>query len=340
MKAIIYPRYGSPDVLQFTEMEKPAPSDGEVLVKILAASANPLDWHLLRGKPVLVRLGGNGLRKPKDPRLGADIAGRVEAVGSTVTQFQPGDEVFGDVHTGGFAQYVSVPETRFALKPANVTFEAAAAVPVAALTALQGLRDQGQIQPGHQVLVNGASGGVGTFAVQIAKAFGAEVTGVCSMRNLDLVRSLGADHVIDYLQADFTKQEKQYDLILDTVGNHSVAAYQRVLRPQGRCIIVGFSSLPCFFQHLVLGPWVSKTGNKRIGLMWAKPNPSDLMVVKGLLETGKVVPVIDRRYQLGEVAEALRYLEAGHARGKVVITMDENAHTSPGQDQPPLEGNT
>ncbi len=325
MKAIVYTQYGPPDVLQFKEVEKPTPNDGEILVKIHAASANPLDWHLMRASPFFVRLGG-GLRKPKDPRLGADLAGRVEVVGSNVTQFQPGDEVFG-AWTGSFAEYASVPEKRVALKPTNCSFEEAAAIPVAAITALQGLRDTGQIQPGQKVLVNGASGGVGTFAVQIAKSFGTEVTGVCSTRNLDLVRSIGADHVIDYTQEDFTKNGRHYDLIYDAVGNRSVADYKRALSPQGTCVIIGFSSLSGLFAHVVLGPLMSKIGNKKVGLMGiAKLNQQDLVFVKELLEEGLVVPVIERRYPLHETAQALQYLEEEHARGKVVITVDQNDH--------------
>ncbi len=327
MKAIVYTQYGSPDVLQLKEVEKPAPNDGEILVKIHAASANPLDWHLMRASPFFVRLEG-GLRKPKDPRLGADIAGRVEAVGNNVTQFQPGDEVFG-AWTGSFAEYASVPENRVALKPTKSSFEEAAAIPVAAITALQGLRDKGQIQSRQKVLVNGASGGVGTFAVQIAKSFGTEVTGVCSTRNLDLVRSIGADHVIDYTQADFTKNGQHYDLIYDAVGNRSVSDYKRALNPNGTCVIAGFQNLPRLFEHMVLGPLRSRTGNKKVGLMGiAKMNQKDLVFVKELLEAGKIVPVIERRYPLREVPEAIRYLEEGHARGKVVITIEQNNKTS------------
>src|SRR5207244_2757281 len=279
MKAILLTQYGSPDVLQFKEVEKPIPKDGEILVKIHAASANPLDWHLMRGAPFLARLAG-GLRKPKDPRLGADFAGRVEAVGNNVTQFQPGDEVFG-AWTGSFAEYASVPENRLALKPTKSSFEEAAAIPVAAITALQSLRDKGQIHSGQKVLVNGASGGVGTFAVQIAKSFGTEVTGVCSTRNLDMVRSIGADRVIDYTREDFTKNGQRYDLIYDAVGNRSVSDYKRAMGPQGICVIAGFSSLSRLFEHVVLGPLLSMTGKKKIGLMGlAKPNQNDLVFVK------------------------------------------------------------
>ena len=322
MKAILLTQYGSPDVLQFKEVEKPVPNDGEILVKIHAASTNPLDWHLMRASPFFVRLGG-GLRKPKDPRLGADFAGRVEAVGNNVTQFQPGDEVFG-VYTGSFAEYVSVPENRVVLKPTTSSFEEAAAIPVAAITALQGLRDTGHIHSGQKVLVNGASGGVGTFAVQIARSYGTEVTGVCSTRNVDLVRSIGADHVIDYTQEDFTRNGRRYDLIYDAVGNRSVSDYKRALNPEGMCVIAGFQNLPRLFEHMVLGPLRSKTGDKKVGLMGiAKPNQKDLVYVKELVEARKVVPVIDRCYALREVPEALRYLEAGHARGKVVITNED-----------------
>ena len=317
MKAIVRTQYGSPDVLQLKEVEKPTPNDGEILVKIHAASANPLDWHRMRGAPFLVRLD-EGLRKPRNPRLGADIAGRVEAVGNNVTQFQPGDEVFG-VCAGGFAEYASVPESKLALKPANSSFEEAAAAPVAAFTALQGLRDKGQIQPGQKVLVNGASGGVGTFAVQIAKSFGTEVTGVCSTRNLDMVRSIGADHVIDYTQDDFTKNGQSYDLILDAAAYRSVSDYRRALSPKGVYVLIG-GSVARLFQVLLLGPWFSMTGNK-MGFLMARMNKKDLVFLKVLLEAGKVVPVIDRRYPLSEVADALRYLEEGHARGKVIITV-------------------
>src|SRR5437588_9179707 len=318
MKAIVYTHYGSPDVLQFKETEKPVPNAGEILVKIYAASANPLDWHLMRGAPFLARLEG-GLRKPKDPRFGADLAGRVEAVGSTVTQFQLGDEVFG-AWTGSFAEYATVPENRVALKPANRSFEEAAAIPVAAITALQGLRDTGHIHTGQKVLINGASGGVGSFAVQLAKAFGAEVTGVCSTRNLDMVRSIGADHVIDYTQEDFTRNGQRYDLIFAANGYHPISAYKRALSPRGMYVMTGGSTAQ-MFQAMLLGPWISMTGSKKMGNLLKKSNQKDLALMKELLEASKVVPVIDRRYPLCEVAEALRYVEAGHAQGKVVITV-------------------
>jgi NADPH:quinone reductase-like Zn-dependent oxidoreductase len=279
----------------------------------------------MRGAPFFARFE-MGFPQPKKTILGSDVAGRVKAVGSNVTQFQPGDEVFGDKFScgwSGFAEYVAIAENRIALKPANLTFEEAAAVPLAAFTALQGLRDKGQIQSGQRVLINGASGGVGTFAVQIAKSFGAEVTGVCSTRNLDMVRSIGADHVIDYTQEDFTKNGQTYDLIYCAVGNRSAAAYKRALNPNGICVVAGFTTMPhMLFQVLFLGAWVSRTGSKKIGHMGTViPNKKDLVFMKELLEAGKVRPVIDRRYPLSEVPEAIRYLEKGHAQGKVVITM-------------------
>ena len=322
MKAIVNHKYGPPDVLELQEVEKPIVKDDEVLVKVHAASVNPLDWHRMRAAPLLVRLE-DGFLKPKNPILGADIAGRVEAVGRNVKQLQPGDEVFGAISRGGFAEYVSVLENTLALKPTNISFEAAAAVPVVAFTALQGLRDKGQIQPGQKVLINGASGGVGTFAVQIAKSFGTEVTGVCSTRNLDMVRSIGANQVIDYTQEDFTKNGQTYDLIYCAVGNRSAADYKRALNPKGICVVAGFTTMSrMLFQVLFLGAWVSMTGSRKIGLMGtAKPNREDLAFIKELLEADKIVPVIDRRYALSETAEAIRYLEEGHAQGKVVITM-------------------
>lgn len=318
MKAILYTAYGSPDVLHVKDVEKPAPKDNEVLVKIHAASANPADWHIMRAEPFLARLE-NGLLKPKNPRLGADMAGRVEAIGKNVTEFQIGDDVFGEMplsRMGTFAEYICATEELLALKPANLTFEQAAAVPLAAFTALQGLRDKGQIKSGQKVLINGASGGVGTFAVQIAKSYGTEVTGVCSTRNLDLVRSIGADHVIDYTKEDFTQNGQRYDLIFDAVGNRSVSDLQRALTPNGICSIAGFTTLPLLFQSMLLG-------NKQVGRMaTAKENKKDLLVIQELLEIGKVVPVIDKKYSsLSEVPEAIRYLETGRARGKVVIAI-------------------
>ena len=330
MRAIVYHTYGSPDVLKLEEVQKPVPQDDEVLVKIHATSVNAGDWHLLRAKPFLMRLMGYGLLKPKNTILGSDIAGRVEAVGRNVKQFQSGDEVFGNTAKsgfGGFAEYVSAPENALVLKPTNISFEEAAAVPQAAVVALQGLRDKGHIQKGQKVLINGAGGGVGTFAVQIAKSFGAEVTAVCSTRNLDIVRSIGADHVIDYTQEDFTRNEQRYDLILAVNGYHSISAYKRALTPSGVYVTTGGSNAQ-MFQAMLLGPLISRTGRQKMGNSAHKPNKKDLNFMKELLEADKVTPVIDRRYQLGETAEALRYLEEGHARGKVVITVDHNHKTS------------
>ena len=323
MKAIVCTKYGSPNVLKLEEVEKPAPTDDEVLIKVYAAGANAADWHLLEGKPLLVRLAGYRLFKPKHKIPGAAVAGRVEAVGRNVKQFQSGDEVFGDLSGcgfGAFAEYVCVPENALALKPANLTFEAAAAVPVAAITALQGLRDKGQIQAGQKVLIYGASGGVGTFAVQLAKAFGAEVTAVCSTRNVEMMRSMGADHVIDYTQKDFTDNGQRYDLILAANGYHPISAYKRALSPRGRYVMTG-GSMAQLYQAMLLGPLISRTGSKTMGSLMAKPNQRDLLCMQELLDAGKVVPVIERRYPLSEVADALRYLEQGHTKGKVVITV-------------------
>lgn len=323
MKAIIFTQYGSPDVLQLVEAEKPTPNENQVLVKVQAAAANPLDWHRMRADPFLVRLDG-GFFRPKNPKLGADLAGIVEEVGRNVTEFQLGDEVFGEIGAGAFAEYACVHQKYLALKPANVSFAEAAASPVVGFTALQGLRDTGQIQAGQTVLVNGASGGVGSCAVQIAKAYGTEVTGVCSSRNLELVRSVGADHVVDYTQEDFTRNGRQYDLIYDAIGNRSVADYKRALTPQGTCVIAGFTTLPRLFEHLLLGPLLSKSGGKKAGMMGtAKPNKADLLVLKEMLAKGQIVPVIDRTYPLAETAEAIRYLETLRARGKVIIAVAE-----------------
>ena len=320
MTAIIYTKYGSPDVLQFMEVERPTPKDNEILVKIHASSVNPADWHTMRAEPFLARLA-NGLLKPKNPRLGADLAGRVEVVGKNVTQFKAGDEVFGELPLDGmgtFAEYVCSTEDALALKPAHLSFEQAAAVPLAALTALQGLRDKGRIQPGQKVLINGASGGVGTFAVQIAKSYGTEVTGVCSTRNLDMVRSIGADHVIDYTKEDFTQTGQRYDLIFDTVGNLSISGCKRASSPNGICSVAGFTTMSHLLQVMLLG-------GKKVGMMeTAYSNKKDLLFIKELLEAGKVVPVIDRTYSFSETPEAIRYLEKGHAQGKVVITIVQN----------------
>ena len=322
MKAIVYHNYGGPEVLQCEEIEKPAAGDNQVLIRVCAASVNPLDWHFMRGMPYLVRIGA-GLRKPKITRLGVDVAGEVEAVGRNVTQFKTGDDVFGSCR-GAFAEYVCTSESALAVKPDNVTFEQAAAVPVAAFTALQGLRDRGQIKAGQKVLINGAAGGVGTLAVQIAKSFGADVTGVCSTRNVDMVRSLDADTVIDYTQKDFTKSGLLYDLIFDCVGNRSLSACRRVLNPKGTYIAVGGPSSPWMIGVLARAikmVVLSRFSSQNLVMVLAKSNKEDLTLIRQLLEAGKVTPVIDKRYQLSEVPEAIRYLEEGHARGKVVITL-------------------
>jgi NADPH:quinone reductase-like Zn-dependent oxidoreductase len=316
MKAIVYTKFGPPDVLQLKEVEKPIPKDNEILIKIRAASANAYDWRHLRADPFLIRLMGAGLLKPKHKILGADIAGQVEAVGSKAKQFQPGDGVFGEGSYGGFAEYVCVDENRFVLKPAHLTFEEAAAVPMAALTALQGLRDKGQIQAGQKVLINGASGGVGTFAVQIAKSFEAEVTGVCSTTKMDLVRSIGADHVIDYTREDVTKNNQQYDLIFDVAAYRSSSKYKHILSASGTYVLAG-GSFARIFQLMVK----SMIKVKNMIVMVAKINQKDLLFITGLMNAGKVKSIIDKRYPLNETAEALRYLEEGHARGKVVITV-------------------
>lgn len=323
MKAIVYRCYGSPEVLSLDGVAKPTPSDDEVLVKVQAASVNPLDWHYMRGKPYVMRLS-SGLGRPEDIKFGVDFAGTVEAVGKNVQRFKPGDEVFGG-RSGAFAQYVTVREDRaVVLKPPNITFEEAAAVPVAAITALQALRDKGQVKPGQKVLVNGASGGVGTFAVQIAKSLGAEVTGVCSTRNVELVRSLGADHVIDYMKDDFTRGTERYDVIVDNVGNHSLLANRRVLNPNGIFVIVGGSSEDPWLGPMarpiwaaVLSPFVSQT----FSMLLSEFNQADMGTLRDLLAAGKVKPVIDRRYTLAEVPDAIAYLEQGRARGKVVISV-------------------
>lgn len=320
MKAAVYTRYGPPDVVQITDVEKPVPNDDEVLIKVRAASVNPLDWHLMRGKPLFARLMIGGLRKPKTTRPGVDVAGRVEAVGINVTQFKPGDEVFGACR-GAFAEYVCALEDKLALKPANISFEDAAAVPVAALTAIHGLRDKGRIQRGQKVLVDGASGGVGTFAVQIAKLFGAEVTAVCSTRNVDTARSIGADHVIDYTREDFTQSGQRYDLIFAANAYHSIFDYRRALSQDGIYAMAG-GGWAQILQALLLGPLLSPIGSKKMCFFIAKLNKTDLVLLKDFLEAGKIVPVIDRRYPLSDVAEALRYLEEGHAKGKVVITVE------------------
>ena len=335
MKAIVQTRYGPPDILRLQEVEKPAPKEDEVLVEVHAASVNAYDWHLLTADIFLVRLMGGGLRKPRHTIPGADLAGRVEAVGSDVKQFRPGDEVFGDIGHGGFAEYACAPESRLALKPASLSFEAAAAVPMAALTALQGLRDAGQIRAGQRVLINGASGGVGTFAVQIAKSFGGEVTAVCSPGNLDQARSLGADRVIDYTREDFTQNGQQYDLILAANGYHALSAYKRALAPGGVYVMTG-GSMAQNFEGMLMGPQMSESGGRKLGGVTARMDQKDLDLIRELIEAGKVRPVIDRRFPLSEAAEALRYLGAGHARGKVVITMEcaGGRLTPPSEDGP------
>jgi len=326
MKAMVYTKYGSPDVLQLKEVEKPSPKEDELLIKIHAAAITAGDVIVLKGEPFVTRFV-TGLQKPKNTIPGKEMAGRVEAVGGNVTQFQLGDEVYGDLSVAGwgaFAEYVAVPENAVALKPANLTFEQAAAVPESAVVALQGLRDKGKIQPGQKVLINGASGGVGTYAVQIAKSFGAEVTAVCSSRNTDMVRSIGADYVIDYTAEDFTQNGQQYDLILAANGYHPISDYRRALSPEGIYVATG-GSMTQSLQATMMGPFISKTGSKTMGGMMVKPNQDDLVFMKELLEAGKVVPVIDRCYPLSEIAEAYHYIGDGHAKGKVVIIVEQNS---------------
>jgi len=326
MKAIVYCDYGLAN-LKLEDVERPIPNDDQILVKVRAASVNPYDWHFVEGTPKIMRMMGVGLRKPKDTRLGVDFAGTVEAVGKNVTQFKPGDDVFGG-KGGAFAEYVCRrAEGAVALKPANITFEQAASINIAGITALQGLRDKGKVQPGQKVLINGASGGVGTFAVQIAKSFGADVTGVCSTRNVDLVRSLGADRVIDYTKEDFTKSADRYDVILDNVANHSLSECRRVLNPKGKYVMVGggganeqgfIGLLARPLKAMVLSPFISQ----QMGMMMADPSQKDLTILGDLMQSGKMKPVIDRTYKLSEVPAAIAYLEEGHARGKVIITVE------------------
>ena len=323
MKAIVYTKYGSPEALQLQEVEKPAPKEGQVLLKVHAASVNALDYRRFEKTSLLGRIMDEVIIKAINKVLGADVAGTVERVGSKVTEFKPGDEVFG-IAPGSFAEYACNGASKFSLKPANVSFEAAAAVPVAAFTALQGLRDKGQIQPGQKVLIDGASGGVGTMAVQIAKSFEAEVTAVCSTRNLDMARSIGADHVIDYTREDFTRNGQRYDLILVVNGHHSILDYRRALSPNGICVIAG-GPLSQVLQVMVLGPLVSRIGKKKISFMGIAATPKkDLTVIKELLEAGKIVPIIDKCFRLSETAEAIRYLVEEHAQGKVVITVEHS----------------
>ncbi len=331
MKAIVYTKYGSPDVLELKDVENPTPLDDEVLVEIHAASANAYDWHFLTADVFLIRLMGGGLFRPKKKTLGADIAGRIVAVGKNITRFHVGDEVFGTAKggSGGFAEYVCASEKSLALKPANVSFDEASTASMAALTALQGLRDEGQIQSGQKVLIYGASGGVGTFAIQIAKSFGAEVTAVCSTRNVGIARSIGADHVIDYTQEDFLKDGKLYDLIFVANGNLSVFQYKQALKPNGICILAGGGGMSII--QLLVGMlqewWILRTENKKIGSFLAKINQKDLGFMKELLASGKIKPVIDRRYPLSNTVDALRYLGEGHAQGKIVITMEHTSKT-------------
>lgn len=323
MKAIIHTAYGPPDVLQLREIARPEPKANEVLINVRAASVNAAEWHIVRGQPFLVRLMVGGLAKPKRPVPGADVAGRVEAVGADVTHFKPGDEVFGDLSScgwGAFAEYVCAPEQALAHKPAGANFEEAAALPMAAVTALQGLRDNGRLRPGHKVLVNGAGGGVGMFAAQIAKALGAEVTATSSARKMEMVRSLGVDEVIDYGQTDVTRGAQRFDLVFDAGAYRSFRAYKRILKPGGAYVLVG-GSMARLFQVMIQGPISSKLGDRSFGNLMTTPNREDLIAVKELVEAGKVTPFIDKRYPLSDVAEALRYLEAGQARGKIVITV-------------------
>jgi NADPH:quinone reductase-like Zn-dependent oxidoreductase len=322
MKAIVRCEYGSPEVLKLVNIEKPVPAAGQLLVRVHAASVNPLDWHYMRGEPLVMRLDGS-LRKPKVTRLGVDFAGTVEAVGANVTTFKPGDAVFGG-RFGSFAEYITVSAANVARKPDNITFEQAAAVQVAGITALQALRDKGKVQSGQKVLINGASGGVGTFAVQIAKTLGAHVTGVSSTRNLELVRSLGADEVIDYTARDFTKDtQQQYDVVIDNVGNHPVSAFKRVLKPNGRYVMVGgpkgrwVAPMDRVLRMMLVAPF----GNQKFGMIMASMKADDLAILRDLLQSGKVTPVIDRRYTLEQVPQAVEYLETGRARGKVIINV-------------------
>ena len=322
MKAIVSNQYGSPDTLEYKEVEKPVPNENQVLVRIQAASINKSNLILLKGEPFLARFAF-GLRKPKFPIPGGDIAGTVEEVGKNVTQFQPGDEVYGELSGfgwGGFAEYAAVPEEAIAPKPSNLSFEEAAAVPMAALTAFQALRDKGKIQENQKVLIYGASGGVGTFAVQFAKAFGAEVTAVCSTRNVEIAESIGADHVIDYKKKDFSQIIEQYDLIIGANGMQPIKLYIRALSPNGRFVHVGGSESQ-LFQAMLRGPWISMTSNKKVGSFLQRPNQKDLILIKEIIEAGEVTPVIDRHFQFDEIPEAFRYFWEGHAKGKVVITI-------------------
>jgi NADPH:quinone reductase-like Zn-dependent oxidoreductase len=327
MKAMVYTHYGTPDVLRLTDVPQPTPKTNEVLIKVYATSVNKADWLALTADTLLVRLAVGGISTPKHPILGADVAGRVEAVGSAVTQFKQGDEVFGDLSNasfGGLAEYVAVPDSAIALKPHNLSFEEAAAVPLAGITALQAVRDKAGVRAGQKVMINGASGGVGSFAVQIAKALGAEVTAVCSTRNIEMVRSLGADQVIDYTQEDFTQRAERYEVIVAVNGDLPLATYARMLRPKGTYVVAG-GSMRQIFQGMLLGPLYSLTSGKKFGNVMAKANQKDLIALADLLRVHKVRPVIDRCFPLSEAANAFRYLGEGHARGKVVVTVAHSA---------------
>lgn len=323
MKAVVYYEYGSPDVLRLEEVEKPTPKDDEVLIKVHAVSVNGSDWEGLTGKPLYARMGG--LRKPSQKILGSDIAGRVERLGRNITRFQPGDDVFGETmrYHDGFAEYVCAPEKALARKPDWITYEESAAIPQGAVIALQGIRDKGKVQPGQKVLINGAGGSAGTFAVQLAKYYGAEVTGVDNASKIDFLRSLGADHVIDYAQQDFTKTGNQYDLILDVTGYRSVFDIQRALRPNGSYYFVG-GSVGVMLQILLLGGWIKRYRGKNVQILGVHPNAEDLVFITELFKAGKIIPIIDRRYTLEEVPEALRYVGKGSAKGKVVIVVNQN----------------
>ncbi len=321
MNAVTYSNYGDSGVLELTQIPQPTPSDSEVLIKVKATSLNAADWHMLRGKPYMLRLDG-GLRKPKHPILGADVAGTIEAIGSNVTNFQVGDEVFGDLSGdgfGGFAEYVCASEDVLVTKPSAMSFEDAAALPMASVTALQGLK-KGNIQAGQKILINGASGGVGTFAVQIAKALGAEVTAICSTGKMDMVRSLGADNVIDYTQTAFKDIQETYDLVFAANGNESIQSYKRLLNPNGICVVSG-GSMSQIFQALLLGSVVSIASSKKITSLLAKPNAEDLSFITELVETGQVTPVLDKHYAFEDIPEAMSYLGAGHAKGKIIINV-------------------
>ncbi|HEV2842197.1 MAG TPA: zinc-binding dehydrogenase [Chthoniobacterales bacterium] len=332
MKAIVYYNYGPPDVLQLEEIDKPVPNANQVLVKVRAVSVNPYDWHFIEGVPYIARLLAFGPLKPKLPRVGVDFSGIVEAVGKNVTQFKAGDEVFGG-KVGAYAEYVVIAEKFLAMKPANITFEQAGSVQIAGLTALQGLRDKGKIQPGQKVLINGASGGVGTFAVQLAKHFGANVTGVCSGRNVELVRSLGADQVIDYTKEDFTKSGQRYDVIIDNVGNRSLSEYRRVLTPNGKYVLIGGGGvndnrwtgpIGLVVKLLLMKPFIGQ----EMKMMLADVNKEDLTLLADLMQSGKVTPVIDKTYPFSEIREAIRYVETGRARGKVPVTLPDSGEVS------------